>query len=258
MLFDLQGPRKTFVKVIYLGLAILMAGGLVLFGIGSNNAPGGLADVFGGGDSASQAKDNVEKYAKQVQENPQSEKALQSLIAARYTLARDPKNFNQEESTFSQAGQDQLDLLKDNWQTYLKVTDRKPNIGTANFVASAYLGLQDAKGATAVQQIITERQPTAANYLALMLYSSYAGNQIVSSGAEVQALKLASKDEREEVEAQIKEIKERLKDRNAEVQKQIQEQFAAQAQQAAGGGAPSNPFSAAGGAAGGAAPPAGK
>ena len=55
MLFDLQGPRKTFVKVIYLGLAILMAGGLVLFGIGSNNAPGGLADVFGGGDSASQA-----------------------------------------------------------------------------------------------------------------------------------------------------------------------------------------------------------
>lgn len=249
MLFDLQGSRKTAVKVIYLGLAVLMAGGLVLFGIGSSNAPGGLADVFGTNSSESAAKDNVKKYAEQVQKNPESAKALQSLIAARYTLAVDPKNFNQDKNTFSTAGKDQLNLLKKNWAAYLKATDQKPNAGTANFAVSAYLGLEDAKGATAAQQIITEKQPTAANYLALMLYASYAGNQLVASGAEIKARELAKPDEKKEVVAQIKEIKKRIADRNKEVQKQIQEQFAQQAQQANTGGAPSNPFGpAAGGA----------
>lgn len=242
MLFDLQGSRKTAVKVIYLGLAVLMAGGLVLFGIGSNNAPGGLADVFGSNSSESAAKDNVNKYAEQVQKDPKNEKALASLIAARYTLAADPKNFNQESGEFTQAGEDQLNLLKKNWATYLKLTDNQPNIGTANFAVSAFLGLQDAKGAAAAQQIVSEKQPTSANYLALMLYASYAGNQLVASGAEVKARELATKDEKKEVEAQIKEIEKRIADRNKEVQKQIQEQFAQQAQQATSGGTPSNPF----------------
>lgn len=242
MLFDLQGSRKTAVKVIYLGLAVLMAGGLVLFGIGSNNAPGGLADVFGSSSSADTAKDNVEKYAEQVQKNPKDAKALSQLIAARYTLAADPKNFNQDEGTFSTAGEDQLNLLKKNWATYLKLTDDKPNIGTANFAVSAFLGLQDAKGATEAQQIVTEKQPTAANYLALMLYASYAGNQLVASGAEARAREVASKDEIEEVEVQIKDIQAQVKKRGEEVQKQIQEQFQQQAQQSQTGGTPSNPF----------------
>lgn len=248
MLFDLQGPRKTAVKVIYLGLAILMAGGLVLFGIGSN-VNGGLADVFGGSnDSTKAAKDNIEKYSEQIAANPKNEKALQSLIAARYSLAGDPENFNQESGEFSAEGKKQLELLKDDWNDYLKVTDNKPNLATANFAVSGFLGLQDAKGATKAQQIITEKQPNAANYLALMLYASYAGDTLVASGAEVRAKQLATKDEKKEVATQIKEIKAEVGKRNEELQKQIQEQFAAQSQGAAGGGAPANPFGGIGGA----------
>jgi hypothetical protein len=247
MLFDLQGPRKTAVKVIYLGLAILMAGGLVLFGIGSN-VNGGLADLFGGGNSStSAAKDNIEKYSEQIAANPKNEKALQSLIAARYSLAGAPENFNQESGEFSEEGKDQLELLKDDWEDYLKLTDNQPNLATANFAVSGFLGLQDAKGATEAQQLITEKQPNAANYLALMLYASYAGDTLIASGAEVRAKELASKDEKKQVATQIKEIKEQVGDRNAEVQKQIQEQFAAQAQGAVGGGTPANPFGGIGG-----------
>lgn len=251
MLFDLQGSKKTAIKVIYLGLAILMAGGLVLFGIGSNTGSGGLADVLGNSSSAGAAKDNVKKYAEQVQKNPNNVKAMQSLIAARYTLAADPKNYNQKTSEFSQAGKDQLNLLKKNWATYLKLTDGKPNIGTANFAVSGFLGLQDAKGATAAQQVVTEKQPSAANYLALMLYASYAGDQLVASGAKQKALELASKDEIKQVKGQIKDIEKQVKDRQAQVQKQIQQQFAQQAQQASSGGTPSNPFGGIGGAASG-------
>lgn len=247
MLFDLQGSRKTAIRVIYLGLAILMAGGLILFGIGSS-VNGGLADVFGGSNSESTAKDNVDKYAKQVAANPKSEQALQNLIAARYTLAGDPANYNQKKNTFTAEGTGQLKLLKQDWNTYLKLTGHKPNLGTANFAVSAYLGLQDAKGATAVQQIITEKQPTAANYLALMLYASYAGNQLVASGAEVRAREVATKDEIKDVNAQIKDIKQQVKERGQEISKQIQQQFAQQQQQTQAGGTPSNPFGGAAGA----------
>jgi hypothetical protein len=246
MLFDLQGPRKTAVKAIYLGLAILMGGGLILFGVGSN-VNGGLADVFGGGSGSSAAKDSVNKYAEQVQADPENVKALQSLIAARYTLAGDPDNFNQAKGTFSKEGKEQLNLLKKNWNAYLKATDNKPNLATANYAVSGFLGLQDAKGASKAQQIITEKQPNAANYLALMLYASYAGETIVASGAEVQAQKLATKDEKKDVEAQIKEIKKELASRNKELQQQIQEQFAQQSAGAAGGGTPANPFGGIGG-----------
>jgi hypothetical protein len=248
MLFDLQGSRKTAVKVIYLGLAILMAGGLVLFGIGSS-VNGGLANVFDSGGGSSAAKDGVEKYSEQVQANPEDKKALQNLIAARYTLAGDPENFNQDEGTFSEAGKQQLKFLKNDWNTYLKVTDNKPDLATANYAVSGFLGLEDAKGATKAQQIVTEKQPNAANYLALMLYASYAGDTLVASGAEVQAKKLATKDEKKDVAAQIKDIKKQISERSAEVQKQIQEQFAQQAKGAAGGGAPANPFGGIGGAA---------
>ncbi len=245
MLFDLQGPRKTAVKVIYLGLAILMAGGLVLFGIGSN-VQGGFADVFGSSSSASQARDNVKKYAEQTQADPKNKTSLQNLIAARYTLAADEENYNKEKNTFTEEGTQQLKLLGDDWETYLKLTDNKPSLATANYAVSAYLGLNDAKGATKAQQILTEDQPTATNYLALMLYASYAGDTLIASGAEVKAREVATPDEKEEVAAQIKEIKSQVKDRQAEIQQQIQQQFSQQAQSSQGGQSPTNPFAGAG------------
>ena len=53
MLFDLRGRRRRAVQVTYLMLALLMGGGLVLFGIGGS-VSGGLIDAFkgtGGGSS---------------------------------------------------------------------------------------------------------------------------------------------------------------------------------------------------------------
>lgn len=246
MLFDLQGPRKTFVKAVYLGLAILLGGGLVLFGVGSN-VNGGLADVFGNKSSVEQARENVDKYSKQVQASPKNKQALENLIAARYTLAADETNFDQNKNSFSKEGTQQLNLIKSDWATYLKLTDDKPSLGTSNYAVSAFLGLNDAKGATAAQQIITAKEPSASNYLALMLYASYAGNTLVASGAEEKAREVATPDEKAEVKAQIKEIQDRVNERSAEVQKQIQQQFADQAKQNQAGGVPSNPFGGGGG-----------
>lgn len=242
MLFDLQGPRKTFVKVVYLGLAILLGGGLILFGIGSD-VNGGLANVFGNSSTADTARSNVKKYSEQIQKDPDNVEALQNLIAARYSLAADEENFNQDTGKFTTEGEQQLKLLTDNWETYLKVTKDEPSIGTANYAVSAFLGLNDAKGATSAQQVLVKDQPTASNYLALMLYASYAGNSLVASGAEARAKEVATEDEKQQVKDQIKEIKDQIADRSQEMQQQIQEQFQQQAQQSQSGSVPSNPFS---------------
>src|SRR4051794_41673704 len=53
MLFDLQGKRRRVVQATYLILAILMGGGLILFGVGSGNISGGLFDAITGKDSNS-------------------------------------------------------------------------------------------------------------------------------------------------------------------------------------------------------------
>jgi hypothetical protein len=53
MLFDLRsrGRRRT-VQAVYLTLAILMGGGLVLFGVGAGNGIGGLLNAFTGNSSS--------------------------------------------------------------------------------------------------------------------------------------------------------------------------------------------------------------
>ena len=63
MLFDLRGRgRRRTVQTIYLTLAVLMGGGLVLFGIGGS-VSGGLFDAVGltgGGSGGSSANEQLE------------------------------------------------------------------------------------------------------------------------------------------------------------------------------------------------------
>src|SRR6476660_8175076 len=93
MIFDLQGKRRRLVQVVYLILAILMGGGLVLFGVGSGNISGGLFDALTGKDSNSSSSGNslVEKRVKRdlvaLKVNPQNTTALADLVRSYYQLA---------------------------------------------------------------------------------------------------------------------------------------------------------------------------
>src|ERR671911_508833 len=77
MLFDLRGRgRRRTVKIVYITLALLMGGGLVLFGIGGGGAmQGGLVDAItgsSGGDTGSERFDNAEKAALAPQRDARS------------------------------------------------------------------------------------------------------------------------------------------------------------------------------------------
>ena len=91
MLFDLRGRgRRRTVQAIYLGLAILMGGGLVLFGIGGATS-GGLLDAIQGSSGSSNAGDvfqkRVDRLEKRTKANPSDANAWAQLAVLRFQLA---------------------------------------------------------------------------------------------------------------------------------------------------------------------------
>src|SRR3954453_12009913 len=93
MLFDLRGRRRRAVQVTYLMLALLMGGGLVLFGVGGD-VSGGLLDAFkgGGGSSGNSAlNDSIKKEEERLQTSPRNQVLLQSLVRDYYARRRSPR-----------------------------------------------------------------------------------------------------------------------------------------------------------------------
>ena len=121
MLFDLRGAgRRRTVKVVYITLAFLMGGGLVLFGIGGD-VSGGLVDAItergGGGDDGSDRFRKQEAAAlKRTQANPQDAAAWAALARARFQLAGIGENFDPAKGTFTKAGTAKLTSAGDAWE----------------------------------------------------------------------------------------------------------------------------------------------
>jgi hypothetical protein len=91
MLFDLRGRRRRLVQGVYLMLALLMGGGLVLFGIGGD-VSGGLFDAFSdrsgsGSDANAAIEERIDRQEQRLASNPQDERLLQSLVREYYNLA---------------------------------------------------------------------------------------------------------------------------------------------------------------------------
>ncbi|MFA9270255.1 MAG: hypothetical protein ACEQSX_05785, partial [Baekduiaceae bacterium] len=91
MLFDLRaGGRRRLVQVVYLFLAILLGGGLVLFGIGGD-VSGGLFDAFREDSTQDNATEQLEQrledQEKKLQANPEDAAALAESAKLHYQIA---------------------------------------------------------------------------------------------------------------------------------------------------------------------------
>src|SRR3954467_12385248 len=97
MLFDLKGKRRRVVQGVYLTLAVLMGGGLVLFGIGGGTN-GGLLDAFKGGGGGSSADKSLKKEndagQKRLALNPSDQGALVLIATNNYRLAAEKADPN--------------------------------------------------------------------------------------------------------------------------------------------------------------------
>ncbi len=210
MLFDLRGRRHRAVQVIYHVLALLIGGGLVLFGIGGS-VSGGLLDAFngGGGDnSATQAiEKRIETAQKKLRANPQSAAALKTLVRDNYQLATAQIPVNG--TTFPPEAQDDLARASDYWQRYIKVEKATPDPSLASLAAQLYgqEALNRPKDAQEAFRIIAEKQNDSNSYVNLVYAATVAGDTRTADLAEVKALDLAPADTRKALKKQIADLK---------------------------------------------------
>src|SRR3712207_2277671 len=124
MLFDLRGTgRRRVVKVVYVTLALLMGGGLVLFGIGGD-VSGGLVDAItersGSADDTTKRLEERERAAtRRARANPDDPAAWATVARARFNLAGVGENLDQATGQYTATGQRWLRSAGDAWQRHL-------------------------------------------------------------------------------------------------------------------------------------------
>ena len=211
MLFDLQGKRRRVVQATYLMLAVLMGGGLVLFGIGGD-VSGGLFDAFsersgntGGGNELVEKR--IERNEKKVQATPQSsEAARKALVRDYYQLAVAQAG---QDTGFPDDAKDDLRRSAANWKAYLASEPAKPDASLATVAIQVFdpLALNRPKDAEEAARVIAEASNDTEAYLRLVQYAALAGDTRTADLAAQKAVDLAPKDQRKEVKTQAEQLK---------------------------------------------------
>jgi hypothetical protein len=213
MLFDIRsrGRRRT-VQVVYLGLAVLLGGGLVLFGVGAGNGLGGLLNAFNGsgsGSNQSSAVSSAEKSAiKVTQVSPNDASAWSNLIQARWSNATsNGADYNSSTDQFTSAGKTELTNLTQDWLRYQALV-KQPDPDVAILAARAYEYLGQYAQAATAWQAITAAEPTEATAFECLAANAYAAkNTRIGDLASNKALSLVPSVQRTLLKSKIAQAK---------------------------------------------------
>jgi hypothetical protein len=213
MLFDLRGGgRRKTVQVTYILLAVLMGGGLVLFGIGGS-VSGGLVDAITGSSGGSTGNGAYEKRVNQMvaqtRTHPKDAAAWADLARARFQLASTSDNLDQANGTWTASGKKVLVGAAAAWQRHLELAGDKPDDGVAGLMVQAYssAGLNQPQKAVDAQEVITQARPTSATFANLAVLAYQAGNTRTGDLAAKKALSLSDKDLRGNLKSQLDQAK---------------------------------------------------
>jgi tetratricopeptide (TPR) repeat protein len=218
MLFDLRGRgRRRTVQVIYLSLAILMGGGLVLFGIGGATS-GGLIDAIQGNSSTTSGTDafqkRVDALEKRTQANPQDKAAWAQLAGLRFQLAGSGANYDQTTGAYTAKGKAILLQAAAAWQRHLRLAGEKPDTTVANQMVQAYgvTGLRNYPEAVKALEFVIDATPNATfqQYAQLAVLAHGAKQTRKATLAADKAVSLAPKNQRKTLQTQIKTAQQQL------------------------------------------------
>lgn len=211
MLFDLKGKRRRLVQATYLTLAVLMGGGLVLFGIGGD-VSGGLFDAFsdrsGGGSSSTQTFENRRDDAERaLQANPRDQEALKALVRANFQLAS--SQLPQGSSAFPEGARDELEAAGRAWDRYLALKPDPVDDGLARLMVQAYgpSALNQPDKLVRTAELIARASETSQSYLLLVQYAALAGQTRTADLAGQRAIDLAPRDQRSDVKKTVEQLK---------------------------------------------------
>jgi hypothetical protein len=214
MLFDLRGAgRRKTVQTVYILLAVLMGGGLVLFGIGGS-VSGGLIDAITNNSGSASAglgtyRNRVNQAQKQTTANPRSAAAWAALTRARFQLASASDYYDTNTGVWNAQGKQILAQASNAWEQHLKMAGKKPDDGVASLMVQAYSqgGLNRPADAAAAQEVITQARPTSATFARLAILAYEAGQTRKGDLASQKALSLTDKSLRPQLKAQLDQAK---------------------------------------------------
>jgi hypothetical protein len=210
MLFDLRGRRRRAVQATYLTLAVLMGGGLVLFGIGGD-VSGGLFDAFsdrsGAGSASEDLQERIDQREERLSANPQNEAILKALIRDYHALAG--AQLPTGGGPYPEEAKDELRQAGDYWQRYLEVEDGDPDPSLARLAVAIYdqTALNQPEEGAAAMRIVAEAGNDYQSYLALVQLSAAAGDERTADLAADKAVELAPKRLKKQVRKQAKTLK---------------------------------------------------
>jgi hypothetical protein len=214
MLFDLRGRgRRRTVQAIYLSLAILMGGGLVLFGIGSSQSGGIVDAVVGdgsGGSSATKTLDNrIKATLAKTQATPTEPAPWADLARLRYQRAG--IDGIKDDGTYTVKGKERLRLATEAWEEHLALDPKRPNVRVARLMVQAYSQSalnEPAKAVRAMQLVAGAEEPPSTNlYQQLAQLAYQAGDTRTGDLAAGRAVDLAPKADRKALRAALKSLK---------------------------------------------------
>lgn len=199
-------------QTIYLGLAVLMAVGLIGFGVGAGFGGGGVAEVFtkkeGGGTATFAAQ--VQKAEKQVSQHPQEAAAWQALAEARLHEASGSAYYDSTTESYTAKGKQELRAASKAWKRYLQLNPKSTPGALAEHMAIAYSAAALNEPAAAVQamEIVIEDKPeSAAAYARLAEFAYLAHNMQQGDLASKKAVSLVSKPKRPLLELEFEKMK---------------------------------------------------
>lgn len=232
MLFDLGGKRKRFIQVIYVCLALLLGGGLVLFGIGGD-AQGGLFDAVGISDDGTTSSDST--FENQIDDanealavDPEDQAALLKLSRYQFLSAQEAREQDEQgQISLTAESLDRYAQSVDAWERYLATDPQRPDDDVAGLVAQAYQFTIDTSSPLAndqldqlviTAQIVAEARPSYGTFLDLATFAYIAGDEKV--GAE--AAKSAKEEAADETqEKQVTQVVKQAQSTRTAIQQQI-------------------------------------
>jgi hypothetical protein len=196
MLFDLRGRgRRTTVRVIYMGLALLMGVGLVGFGIGGGFGGGGFLNAASQNEGANSASfsSQIKKYDKLTSQQPGNVSAWENLLKAQLHEAGG-EAYVTSSGALTGKGHELFAQSAQTWSSYLALNPPKPNPELAQLMLRVFgeEGLNKPSEEVQVLQIVVAAKPTnAAYYAQLARYAYLAHNTRVGDLAAAKAVTLA-------------------------------------------------------------------
>lgn len=212
MLFDLRGRgRRRTVQVVYLSLAILLGGGLVLFGIGGD-VQGGLFDAFSqnDGDVDERYEENRDNAKKRTETNPNNPAFWAELAAAELQLATASEGYNEQTGESTGDSREHMVAAQAAWNRHVKLAGDDIDGDRAAIMLRALRALGDDAGAVRAQEAVIDSLGDDAGWgdyanLAELAYG--AGQDRKGDLAADKAVELAPKADRKDLRTQLDQLK---------------------------------------------------